>query len=66
MAEAIADDQAVPDSPKKRKRKRKEKKKAEDTDPEDSDFASSDGDDDSDSGVEEVIPNEEVSSDLPL
>ncbi|KAF7372114.1 Transposase-like protein [Mycena venus] len=65
MTDAIADDLAVPSSPKKRRRRLKPKPKPQNSDPEDSDFSSSDSSGESDSGIEEIIPNEELASTLP-
>ncbi|KAJ7888371.1 hypothetical protein B0H14DRAFT_2562342 [Mycena olivaceomarginata] len=56
MAEAIAEDLAVPSPPKRRKRK--SKPKPQNSDPEDSDFSGSESNE-SDTDIEEVIPNEE-------
>jgi hypothetical protein len=57
MAEAIAEDLAVPSPPKRRRRK--SKPKPQNSDPEDLDFSGSESSE-SDTDIEEVIPNEEV------
>ncbi|KAJ7812154.1 hypothetical protein B0H14DRAFT_2605949 [Mycena olivaceomarginata] len=62
MAEAIAEDLAVPSPPKRRRRK--SKPKPQNSDPEDSDFSGSESSE-SDTDIEEVIPNEELASTLP-